>query len=499
MQLLGLKGNVLELLQDAINKNRKHNTLCIKGQYYSYQQLLETIGYLRYRIRCIDEKTVGLVINDDMYTYASILALWMEGKAYVPLHPLQPLLRCEDILNQVGTHTIIDSSEESRYSGHTIIWPDKECSHPECFYDPVVYGINNLAYILFTSGSTGTPKGVCITIGNVEAFEESFFDLGISLTTEDRCLQMFDLTFDMSVGSFVAPLLCGSCLYTIAPGKIKWQEVFRLMDQYHITEAQLVPSVIHYLHPYFDEIDFPFVRYVLFAGEGLPADEVSLWQQCIPNAKIWNVYGPTENTVYSTFYLIPHHDILQTNGIVCIGKAMKHVRTRITDGQGQTTPAGEKGELCLAGEQLTPGYWRNNEMNREAFFIADGERWYRTGDVCSLDKSGNLLYYGRKDAQVQIQGYRVELSEIEHVARKFFTDSIGIVALAEHDSQGNATSIALVLETDDTEKDNLLMQYLGQYLPHYMLPSRICHIGQFPQNMSNKIDRKKIAETINKL
>ena len=404
--------------------------------------------------------------------------------------------RCEDIIEQVGLKTIINSRNDGvSFASTDVLYPENFEPHHHSFFDSISYDEDKLAYILFTSGSTGRPKGVAITIGNVAAFEESFFSLGIELTQNDRCLQMFDLTFDMSVGSYVAPLLCGACVYTIAPGSIKWQEVFRLIDDYEITEAQLVPSVIHYLRPYFDEIDAPAMRYVLFAGEGLPAEDVKLWQKCVPNAKIWNVYGPTENTVYSTYYLLPHDNVREVNGIVCIGKDMKHVQTLIIDDNNMPLPQGEMGELCLSGRQLTPGYWRNSEKNNEAFFTLNGHRWYHTGDICSVDTSGEIMYYGRKDSQVQIQGYRVELSEVEYVARRYFNDAVNVVALPVDDGNGNV-AIALAIEAEKQNNDDELMSYLRQYLPSYMLPSRISYINPFPLNTSNKIDRKLIKQMV---
>ena len=488
--------NLLVHLQQTIAEHAQNHAFCIADRYYSYQQLLQEVGNVRFAMRNREEENIGLVVNDDLYTYASILALWMENKSYVPLHPLWPIRRCEDIVGQVGLKTIIDSRKGgTSLASAEVLHPETFTPHHDSFFDPVCYEEDKLAYILFTSGSTGRPKGVAITIGNVAAFEDSFFSLGIELTQEDRCLQMFDLTFDMSVGSYVAPLLCGACVYTVAPGSIKWQEVFRLIDDYQITEAQLVPSVIHYLRPYFDEIDAPAMRYVLFAGEGLPAEDVRLWQKCVPNARIWNVYGPTENTVYSTFYLIPHDNIREVNGIVCIGKDMKHVETLVIDDAGTPLTHGEKGELCLSGRQLSPGYWRNTEKNNEAFFTLNGRRWYRTGDICSVDASGEIMYYGRKDSQVQIQGYRVELSEVEHVARHYFDDAPNTVALPVDDGNGN-TAIALVIEAERQCPDDVLMAHLRQYLPAYMLPSRISYISPFPLNSSNKIDRKRIKEMI---
>ena len=492
-----LKGqNLLVHLQQSMAEHAQASAFCIADRYYTYQQLLQEVGNARHVLRNREENNIGLVVNDDLYTYASILALWMEGKSYVPLHPLWPMRRCEDIIEQVGLKTIINSRNDGvSFASTDVLYPENFEPHHHSFFDSISYNEDKLAYILFTSGSTGRPKGVAITIGNVAAFEESFFSLGIELTQNDRCLQMFDLTFDMSVGSYVAPLLCGACVYTIAPGSIKWQEVFRLIDDYEITEAQLVPSVIHYLRPYFDEIDAPAMRYVLFAGEGLPAEDVKLWQKCVPNAKIWNVYGPTENTVYSTYYLLPHDNVREVNGIVCIGKDMKHVQTLIIDDNNIPLPQGEMGELCLSGRQLTPGYWRNSEKNNEAFFTLNGRRWYHTGDICSVDTSGEIMYYGRKDSQVQIQGYRVELSEVEHVARRYFNNAVNVVALPIDDGNGNV-AIALAIEAEKQQDDDVLMSYLRQYLPSYMLPSCISYINPFPLNTSNKIDRKLIKQMV---
>ena len=149
------------------------------------------------------------------------------------------------------------------------------------------------------------------------------------------------------------------------------------------------------------------------------------------------------------------------NGIVGIGRAMRHVQLRVADGQGRPLPAGQPGELCLAGRQLTPGYWANTEKNREAFFEADGQRWYRTGDICELQADGTLLYQGRRDSQVQIQGYRVELSEIEHVARTFYHKETGVAVVPMNNGSGDI-ALCLAVEGTDGQTDRPLMAHLRQ-------------------------------------
>nr|WP_306302537.1 AMP-binding protein [Segatella baroniae] len=161
--------------------------------------------------------------NDDLATYASILAIWMEGKCYIPLHPLQPVARCANIIEQVGIEVILDSGETTRHADRYVVHTGSLAATDEKQTPLQNFNPQAPAYILFTSGSTGTPKGVPISYGNVSAFLQSVDALGIRLRADDRCLQMFDLTFDLSVDSYLQPLLAGACVFTVRPGSIKWR------------------------------------------------------------------------------------------------------------------------------------------------------------------------------------------------------------------------------------------------------------------------------------
>lgn len=174
---------------------------------------------------------VGLVINDDLETYASVVALWLEGDCYVPLHPGWPLERCQDICEQVELDLILDSSEQTRYNGVQVINTSALEYEQDCLAPKEGVSDEELAYILFTSGSTGKPKGVMMIRKNVAAFMDSFWQTGIEITEEDRCLQCFDLTFDVSVQGYLVPLTKGACCYTVPYGQIKYITDFRQM--YH--------------------------------------------------------------------------------------------------------------------------------------------------------------------------------------------------------------------------------------------------------------------------
>ena len=486
-------------LANSINENKKYHAFYIGETYFTYNDLSQSISNIRQAIRLstgTTEKHIGLITNDDLETYAAIIALWFEGKAYIPLNPESPEDRNFKVINQAEIKTIIDSSDEPLYPDFNTIKSKKLPNAETGISPPVAVSGNELAYIFFTSGTTGEPKGVPIMRSNVSGFIDAFWDLGFKIDNNDRVLQMFELTFDLSVMSYLVPLLKGACVYTIPKGVIKYNYIFELMDEHHLTVALMVPSILHYLRPYFDEIDAPDMRYSLFCGEALPLDVTEEWSKCLPNAEISNVYGPTENTIFCTSYVFNRNGKnKENNGVLCIGKSMKGVETIIADEENNILPQGEKGELCLAGKLLTPGYWKNEAKNKEAFFVTkyrgESTRFYKTGDLCVEDKDGDILYLGRIDFQTQIQGYRVELSEVEFHA-KTFLDKVNAVALALINKLGN-TEIGLAIESDEFETKNLI-DYMKTKMPSYMIPTQLKFVKEFPLNTNGKTDRKVLTE-----
>ncbi|WP_103068563.1 amino acid adenylation domain-containing protein [Aquimarina sediminis] len=494
--------NLVFDIQKSIEENYTNNAFCFSNTHYSYKDFAQVISDIRKAIRSSvkdDEINIGLIANDDIQTYASIIALWMEGKAYIPLHPDFPVGRNKMVIDQAEVKTVLDSSETEIFTEcNTIL--TKQCNSSEINLTPVEVTDDDLGYIFFTSGTTGTPKGVPITFGNLSGFMDAFWELDYPITSEDRCLQMFELTFDLSVVSYLAPILKGACIYTIPKEEIKYSYIFELMEDYELTFALMVPSILHYLRPYFDEIDCPAMKYSLFCGEALPLDVTEEWSTCIPNATIANVYGPTECTIFCTDYTFKRGKYNKThNGVLTIGKDMKNTTTIIVDEDNNEVKEGENGELCLSGSQLTPGYWKNEEKNKETFFYKEYKgkniRFYRTGDLCTVDKDGDILYLGRVDFQAKIQGFRVELSEIEFHA-KAALDKINVAAIAFINSIHN-TEIGLVIESEEFETKELLDE-LKNSLPQYMIPSQIKFMNAFPLNTNGKTDRKKLKELFNK-
>ena len=264
---------------DSIEKFSTRNAFFINGTPYTYHQLGECISKIRTVIDYSGHQSaiVGLVINDDLETYASIFALWLSGNSYVPLHPGWPLDRCQDIINQIETDLVVDSSKETRYKDIHVI-STKNIPNSPLNLSPLENVSNeNLAYILFTSGSTGKPKGVQISRRNVGAFMDSFWKTGITTNENDRCLQCFDLTFDVSVQSYLVALTKGACCYTIPYGQIKYIYASSLIEEEKITFGAMAPSMLRYLQPYFDEMDATSLKTCILTAEACPIALIEEW------------------------------------------------------------------------------------------------------------------------------------------------------------------------------------------------------------------------------
>lgn len=490
---------ILKPTIENIAKFSDRNAFCINGKFHTYNEFGQAVSQVRFLISdaTFQNRNVGLVINDDLETYASIFALWLEGCSYVPLHPNWPLERCLDIASQVGMDLILDSSEKTRYNNNVIKTSGQQPCRDNLKYDDNCPD-GDIAYILFTSGSTGKPKGVQLSRENIGAFMDSFWKTGISINENDRCLQCFDLTFDVSVQSFLVPLTKGACCFTIPNGQIKYIYAGGLIEDYKLTFGAMAPSMARFLKPYFDEIDLSSLRCCIFTAEACPLALIEEWQTVAPNADIYDFYGPTEATIYCTYYSLSKGGANKTlNGIVSIGKPMANVTAIIIDEQGDIVPRGTKGELCVAGPQVTPGYLNNPTKNAESFFEEEYEgqimRFYHTGDLCYEDPDGDIMYSGRLDHQAKIQGFRVEMGEIEFHAREFLNGT-NTVCIAFENAKG-LTEIAMFIESSEFDTSGLIA-YMKTKMPQYMIPHHVYFEHTFPLNANGKIDKVVLKSKI---
>lgn len=476
---------------------------CIASKMYSYKQLFDYVEQIYDATSHLKDELIGLYAADDIRTYAAILALWLQGKAYVPLNPSQPVNRHIETLVSIRGRYVISSK-----GGYTLGVEDVEMVYTDSFKSEgykrkgtmLVAEVSDdtLAYILFTSGSTGKPKGVQITRGNVAHFIDSMNHIGLDITSADKCLQPFDLTFDFSVSSYVIPLTKGASIYTIPNNVMKFTYISSLLEEYHLTVLQMVPSMIRNLLPYLDEVELRSVRYNILCGEALTGKVIKRWHEGNQEMVSYNMYGPTEDTVFCTFYLIDKSniaDLKAANDIICIGKTFQNSGLLILDDDDKVvTESNKMGELCLCGDQLTPGYWENEKENTAKFFEVDNVLYYRTGDLCYSAEDGNLMFVSRKDFQVKINGYRVELGEIESLYTEV-SNGKHCVVMPYQNAQNNA-ELAIVIEGREYDY-TVHKKYLVSKLPKYMVPSHWLFVKNMPLNQNGKVDRKIIGSMFN--
>lgn len=490
---------VLTPVLSSIDKYRDRKAFCIEEQYYTYdvfEKKISTIVSALNKTKYNNQK-VGLVINDDIETYASIFALWLQGKCYVPLHPNWPLDRCLDICEQVELDLILDSSKETRYEKVSVVMTSFLEIEETSLMAKENIEEEGLAYILFTSGSTGKPKGVQLMRKNVAAFMDSFWKTGIAINENDKCLQAFDLSFDVSVQSYLVALTKGACVYTIPHGQVKYVYASGLIEDHGITFGAMAPSMLRYLQPYFNEMDATSLKACILTAEACPVNLMEDWYNCAKNTEIYDFYGPTEATIYCTYYKLTRGgENKSLNGIISIGKPLANCVGLILDEAGNELPVGEKGELCIAGDQVTKGYWKNDEKNASSFFYkeVDGKnmRFYHTGDLCYKDKDGDIMYSGRLDHQAKIQGFRVELGEIEYHAREYLKKNVVCIAF---DNDKALTEIAMFIESTEFDTEEMML-YLRSKMPPYMIPGRLFFVPVFPLNSSDKTDKIKLKGII---
>lgn len=475
----------IENLHQSFLQNTAKTCFSVQDKNYTYGEVLNFSDQIRHQLQKTDSQNIGIYLTDDVYMYASILAIWFAGKTYVPIHPEFPINKNINVIQQAEIEVILTSVEIKE--DYEINFVDTTKVFDTDHILPSNSPVNNNAYILFTSGSTGNPKGVPIQFSNLYYFSESFHSTFGRLNSTDTVLQMFELTFDLSVMSYLIPWLNGATVIGLHKKETKFLQILDLLEADKITVALMVPSILNLIIPYLDtEIKNKSLRLNLFCGEALLTKQINGWRDFIQNANIYNVYGPTENTIFCTQYKV-EDPIKEKNGIISIGKSMPYTTMSFSDNETN------EGELLLSGKLLAHSYWKNEEKTNETFIQKDKEISYKTGDWCLRDTEADYFYLNRIDFQAKINGFRIELSEIEYFSNQKLDNAIS-VALIHKDKNDNDLLVLFVNNMNADEE--IIISHLKDHLPDYCIPSKIIRIEKFPINTSGKIDRNELKSTL---
>lgn len=421
---------------------------------------------------------------------AGLLGILEAGCCYLPLDPDLPAARLalliDDakptaLLSQVGVHHRLPPCDKPILLIEDII--DDGPSDDDGSVAP-----DDLAYLLYTSGSTGRPKAVEIehrSVVNLLTAMQS----EIGFNADDRLLSVTTISFDIAALEIFLPLVTGGRL--VLAGKndiIDPSALARLIDSSRATVMQATPALWRALiHSGWE--GRPELR-ILCGGEALSAGLAQ--ELCRRTAAVWNVYGPTETTIWSLI-----HKLSDGDDPVPIGKPLANTSIHVLDAGDLAVPAGVAGELLIGGAGLARRYRGDPGLAARRFVslphVAEG-RLYRTGDQVRMKPDGTVLFLGRIDNQVKIRGFRVELEEVERVLVSH-ADVLSVAVKAVPDPSGEKSLVAFVVPRDETvDLASTLSTFLRQQLPSYMVPRHFVAMASLPLTVSGKIDRARLPD-----
>lgn len=446
--------------------------------------------YLRrqYNTRAGDRAGIMMERSDSMIV--ALLAILKSGAAYVPVDPAYPTERRRYMIEDSNISVLITDSKMSDVSECEVIqW--NELLWQNCAVEnPVNQNtVDDLVYIIYTSGSTGKPKGVMIR-------HRSLFNLCCWLKEllydKEQMVVMVtaSFSFDASVKQLFPPLVSGSALHIITEEeRTSAVKYLKALQQGKTNVADVTPSFLQILLQTIKEdptLRAADLKFILAGGEVLQKETVRLFYELLPQAKLINVYGPTEACVDASFKVVEDSDS------ITIGKPLPNVRLFVVDEVLQPLPVGVFGELLIGGAGLGSGYNNQPQLTIEQFIEhPQFGRLYRTGDQARWTEKGEVDFLGRKDGQVKIRGYRIEIAEVESVIISFKgVKDAAVIYISEN---GRQILVAFVAWNGD-ELNNELQTHLRAHLPVYMLPDVVNSIDALPRAPGGKIDRKALQQ-----
>src|SRR5580704_1015885 len=495
------KATLPELFEEQVEKSPDATAVVFEDSCLSYRELNERANQLAHML--IDrgvgpEDVVALAMPRSIAMIVGLLGILKAGAAYLPLDLEYPLERLRFMLEDSDARAVITQENlVSRLSQvaaeilcldlHSVSISKQGKHNPGANIET-----ERLAYLMYTSGSTGMPKGTSISHRAIIRliYNTDYVRLGIG----DRIAQLANASFDAATFEIWGALLNGAALVIVPhEGTVFPRELTALLEDQRISTLFLTTAL-------FNEIvresprAFVGLRNLLFGGEAVDPRWVRDVLKPDGPARLLHVYGPTENTTFSTWHLtvtVPDDALT-----VPIGKPIANTCVYVVDNDLELVPVGVVGELYIAGAGLARGYWKRSGLTAERFvanpFGMAGERMYRTGDLVQWRADGNLEFVGRVDYQVKIRGFRVELGEIEAALRGDERVREAVV-VAREDEGGEKQLVGyIVVATGQSVETSGLRRELKQKLPGYMVPSAIVVLDELPLTANGKVDRKAL-------
>ena len=440
------------------------------------------------------DSLVGVALDRSELLVISLLAVLKAGGAYVPLDPEFPRDRVVGMVEDSGMRVLLSTAEVAarlglRPDGCLLVDVAEVIQDPTSMHRAEVESgatSRNLGYVIYTSGSTGKPKGVMVENRNVVNF---FTGMDRVIGSEPGVwLAVTSYSFDISVLELLWTVCRGFTV--VLHSDRDFTRVGDEIEQHRVTHLQMTPSLARILtlnsRAY---ASLGSLKKMLLGGEAVPAALIHHLRK-VYSGEIYNMYGPTETTIWSTV-----HAVGSIGASVSIGKPIANTQVYILDADKMDVPLGETGELYIGGDGLARGYWARPELTAERFVALPWDaqkRMYRTGDLARFCANGDLEFLGRADYQVKLRGHRIEPGEIEALLEALPGIRQAVVVMRE-DREGDARLVAyMVAENGEEKRSETLKASLANKLPEYMVPSAFTFLPELPLTDNGKIDRKAL-------
>lgn len=507
-QLPGPAGDTIEKSNDAgagslqellwAGARRAPNALAVSGPdgsltYGELNRLADWMAYSLAELGVARGDRVGIWLDKSVRAVAAMQGVLRLGAAYVPLDPLAPPRRIEEIINDSSMRAVVSTSErveslDVRVANLSPLLVDAVGldQHPDRPIDAVAVETDDLAYILYTSGSTGKPKGVCISHRNALAFIEWAAE-ELDAKPDDRLSNHAPFHFDLSVLDLYVAFATGASVHLIPDGLsyVPSRLVEFIRDE-HITIWYSVPSALILMIEEGGLLEGPEmpVRAYLFAGEPFPISHLRRLVESWPSARYLNLYGPTETNV-CTFHEVA--EIAQDRTApVPIGRACSGDRVWAVKDDGTEAGPGEEGQLMVSGPTVLMGYWGKPPH---------GDAPYPTGDIVRLESDGNYAFIGRRDHMVKVRGHRIEMGDIEDALAHY--PGMHEVAVTVAGSGVDARLVAFGVHPGSPQPTLLdIKRHCAERLPRYMIVDEVQFLPALPRTRNGKVDRLELNRRV---
>lgn len=509
-----MAGTLTALLHAAADRDPTRDAVRERGRVISYGDLVAMTDAISAALSArgaVRGQRIGIWLNKSVEAVVAIHAVLRCGGVYVPIDPTAPPLRAAAQIADCGVSwlfTTPDRFESLQQRAPDVLepielitvgtsaWTDALATAAPATVATV--DADDPAYILYTSGSTGAAKGVTLTHRNARAFVD-WAAAELRLSDTDVLASHAPLHFDLSILDIFGAAAAGACVCLVPES---WHgngaTLVRFILAERVSVWYSVPTALRRIADAATSgpLTRSRLRVVAFAGEVYPTHHIRRLRRALPaDAVLYNLYGPTETNV-CTYHRIDDDDLAETAELTPpIGRVCPYATAVLTDERGVVLPEhGERtGELCVGGASVMVGYWNDPAKSAERFLTHAGRSFYRTGDIVRRDDDGRLRFVGRRDSQVKIKGYRVELTEIEAVlGGRPEVDECACVLT--RDASGSAHIVAYAtLRAGATADERVLRRHCGDFLPGYMVPERIEITATLGHTSTGKLDRTELA------